>query len=283
METPPLYTGLFGLGTTLAVFVLLRLGQRLLGASVHADLNHGTTARRMLQVGQVMGVFLVGSSAVKGGLHYAGVLADVISVSLHAVLALALMMLTGHFGIRALLRSRLPAELARGNTAAGVAAGAHYVAVALITARAVSGSNLHEIGVSLAFFVIGQLTLIVFITLFRALTTYDDAEQIQGENMAAALSYAGVSIAIAVIIAHALEGDFVGWSASLKGYGEVLLFLFALYPVRQILVQVVLLGAPFTLRGGRLDTGVAAERNEGLAALEAVTYLATALAIAELA
>ncbi len=47
--------------------------------------------------------------------------------------------------------------------------------------------------------------------------------------------------------------------------------------MRQILVQVVLLGAPFTFRGGRLDTGVAAERNEGIGALEAVCYLATAL------
>ncbi len=101
--------------------------------------------------------------------------------------------------------------------------------------------------------------------------------------MAAALSYAGVSIAIAVIIARALEGDFVSWGESLKGYGGVLLFLLALYPVRQVLVQVVLLGAPFTFRGGRLDTGVAAERNEGMGALEAVTYLATAFAIAELA
>ena len=146
-----------------------------------------------------------------------------------------------------------------------------------------SGGDLREIGLSLTFFVIGQVTLLLFITLFRALTTYDDAEQIEGENLAAALSYAGVSIAIGVIIARALEGDFTSWSESLRGYGGVLLFLLMLYPVRQILVQVVLLGAPFTFRGGRLDTGVAAERNEGMGALEAVSYLATAFAIAELA
>jgi uncharacterized membrane protein YjfL (UPF0719 family) len=283
MEPPPLYITLFGLGTTLGLFLLLRAGQRLLGASVHADLNTGSSARRMLQVGQVLGVFLVASSSVKGSVHHAGIAADAISVALHATVALALMMITGHLGIRLLLRSRLPAELSRGNTAAGVAAGAHYVAVAVITSRAVSTSDLRDLGISLTFFAIGQATLIVFITLFRALTVYDDAEQIQGENLAAALSYAGVSIAVAVIVARALEGDFVSWSESLKGYGGVLLFLLALYPVRQILVQVVLLGAPFTFRGGRLDTGVAAERNEGLGALEAVTYLATAFAIAELA
>ena len=283
MEPPPLYITAFGLGTMLGLLVLLRLGQRLLGASVHADLTKGNSARRMLQVGQVLGVFLVASSAVKGSVHFAGVAADLVSVSVHAVVALALMMVTGHMGIRALLQARLPAELDRGNVAAGVAAGAHYVAVSVITSRAVSGGNLHELGLSLAFFVIGQATLLIFITLFRALTVYDDAEQIRGENMAAALSYAGVSIAIGVIIARALEGEFVSWTEALKGYGGVLLFLLALYPVRQVLVQVVLLGAPFTFRGGRLDTGVASERNAGLGALEAVSYLATAFAIAELA
>ena len=287
MEPPPLYTTLFGLGTMVGLLLLLRVGQRVLGASVHADLNQGNSARRMLQVGQVLGVFLVASSAVKGGVkggaHLVDVGPDAFRVAATSIVALALMMLTGHFGIKALLRARLPAELARGNVAAGVAAGAHYVAVSVITSRAVSGGDLRELGLSLTFFVLGQITLLVFITLFRALTTYDDAEQIEGENLAAALSYAGVSIAVGIIIARALEGDFVSWGESLRGYGGVLLFLFLLYPVRQILVQVVLLGAPFTFRGGRLDAGVAAERNEGMGALEAVSYLATAFAIAELA
>jgi uncharacterized membrane protein YjfL (UPF0719 family) len=282
MEPSPLYIALFGLGTMVGLFVLLRLGQRVLGASVHADLNTGNTARQLLQVGQILGVFLIASSTVKGSVQGQVLIADLLAVAVHATLALALMMFTGHLGIRALLQARLPAELDRGNVAAGVAAGAHYVAVAVITSRAVSGTSLRDFGLSLAFFVIGQVTLLVFITLFRALTVYDDAEQIHGENLAAALSYAGVSIAIGVIVARALEGQFVGWGESLKGYGGVLLCLFALYPVRQILVQVVLLGAPFTFRGGRLDTGVA-ERNEGIGALEAVSYLATAFAIAELA
>jgi uncharacterized membrane protein YjfL (UPF0719 family) len=283
MEPRPLYLTLFALGTMLGLLLLLRLGQRVLGASVHADLTQGNSARRMLQVGQVLGVFLIASSSVKGGLRFAGLVPDLVRVSVSSVIALVLMMLTGHFGIAALLRARLPAELSRGNVAAGVAAGAHYVGVAVITSKSVSGGGLRDLGLSLTFFVLGQITLLVFITLFRALTTYDDAEQIQGENLAAALSYGGFSIAVALIIARALEGDFVSWGESLRGYGEVLLLILGLYPVRQILVQVVLLGAPFTFRGGRLDAGVAAERNEGMGALEAVAYLATAFAIAELA
>jgi len=284
MEPPPLYAILFGLGTMLGLLVLMRVAQRLIspGHSVVTDLTHGNAARSMLQVGQVFGAFLIASSSVKGVAHGVDLVRDVTHVAFFACVALGLVMLLGHLGCRLLLSSRLPAELARGNVAAGVAAGAHYVATAIITSRAVSGGELHDLGVSLAFFALGQLTLHVFITLFRALTVYDDAEQIQGENLAAALSYAGISIAVAIIIGRALDGDFAGWGPSLKGYGEVLFLLLALYPVRQILVQVVLLGAPFTFRGGKLDAGIGAERNAGLGALEAVTYVATALAIAGL-
>jgi hypothetical protein len=45
----------------------------------------------------------------------------------------------------------------------------------------------------------------------------------------------------------------------------------------------LLLRAPLALRGGPIDRGISVERSEGIGALEAVTYVATALAIARLA
>ena len=284
MEPTPLYITLFGLGTMVALLVLLRVGQRVVepATSVAKNLAHGNTAARLMQVGQVLATFLVGVSAVKAGALGMDVQHDLATVAGYSVAALALVLVTGNLGLRLLLQAKLPAEIARGNVAAGLAAGAHYVAMGIITSRAVAGQSLRELGLSLAFFAIATVTLHVFITLFRALTTYDDSEQIHGENLAAALSYGGVSIAVAILVGRALEGDFTGWLDSLRGYGTVLAFLFALYPVRQILVQSVLLGAPLTFRGGRLDAGIGAERDAGIGALEAVTYLATALAIAEL-
>ena len=62
----------------------------------------------------------------------------------------------------------------------------------------------------------------------------------------------------------------------------MLVTLLAFYPVRQLFVQMVLLHAPFAIRGGKLDVAIATERNVGMGALEAATYLATALAIAQL-
>lgn len=284
MDLPALYALAFAVGTTVALLVLFRVGQRVFSPAktVAKDFGEANPARHLLQVGQVLGVFFVAASVVKNCVDGDDLREDLFSVAVFGVLGIALVAVTGELGTRLLLRSRLPAEIARGNVAAGVAGGSHYVATGIVAAHAIAGTKLRDLGLSLLFFLIAIATLWIFVSLFRALTTYDDAEQIQGENLAAALSYAGLSIAVAIIVGCALDGDFVTWDVSLRGYVSILALSLALYPVRQLFVQSLLLGAPLTLRGGRLDTGIGTDRNEGLGALEAATYIATALSVARL-
>jgi uncharacterized membrane protein YjfL (UPF0719 family) len=279
IDIKPLYVVTFGITTTLLMLVVFMLIHRRLAA----DLTSGNSARRLLGVGQVLAVFLVAANAVKSTVQGKDIGHDATWVAAFGAAGVAAIAITGHFGVRLLLQSRLPKEIERGNIAAGLAAGAHYVATGIITSRAMAGHDLQSLGLSLVWFVLGQLTLHLFVSLFRALTTYDDTEQIAGENIAAALSYAGVAIAVAIIVARATEGEFTGWESSLKGYAGVIAAAFALYPVRQLFVQMLLLRAPFALRGGPLDDGIAVQRSEGIGALEAATYVATALSIARLA
>jgi uncharacterized membrane protein YjfL (UPF0719 family) len=132
------------------------------------------------------------------------------------------------------------------------------------------------LGVSVVFFVIAQLTLHLFVILFRSLTVYADDQEIMNENVAAALSYAGATLAIAVIVGHAAEGDFTGWGPSLRAYALALLSALALYPVRQLVVQTLFLRQRFAFRGGGLDRLIAQEHNVGVSAVEAASYLAAA-------
>jgi uncharacterized membrane protein YjfL (UPF0719 family) len=283
MELRPLYVLAFAVATTLGMLVLLQLGDRLTSPhTIASDLKADNSARRLVRVGQVLGVFLIAASTVKNSAEGVSLARDVAWVAAFGAVAVLLLLVTGRLGVRLLLEGRLASEIDRGNAAAGLAAGANYVAAGIIISRAIGGSDVKSLGVSLVFFVLAQVTLHVLISLFRALTTYDDAEQVHGENFAAALSYSGALIAFSIIIARALDGDFTGWSESLRGYGMMLLLALLLYPVRQLFVQVLMLHAGFTFRGGRLDSGIAVERNEGMGALEAVAYLATALSIAHL-
>lgn len=274
-----LYVAAFGACTTLMLLALAELTRRRLGT----DLKEGNDAQRLASIGTIVGVFVIAGATVHEAVRGRSLLEDGIACAAYGAIGFMAGTWAGQVGVRLLLGGALTGEVARGNRAAGLAASAQLLASAIVTSRAIAGSDLSGLGLSLTFFVIGQATLLGFVSLFRALTTYDDAEQIHGENLAAALSYSGVTVAIAIVVARAVEGDFEGWLVSLRGYAGVLLSLALLYPVRQLFVQSILMRAPFRLRGGALDQAVAERRSAGLAAIEAATYVAVAVVIAELA
>jgi uncharacterized membrane protein YjfL (UPF0719 family) len=236
--------------------------------------NH---ARTLVHVGHVLGIFILAGSLVSGGTKGEDFQADLLWLAGFGTLAGVLFVFSAQLGIRVLLRSRLRAEVERGNVAAGVVAAGHYVATAFIVAASVGGEGLEMVGVSLAFFAIAQLILHLFVVLFRALTAYDDAEEILGENLAAGVSYAGITIGLAMIIARAAEGTFTGWVALFEGFGPALAYCVSLYVVRQFVVQTLILGAPPRLWKGKLDLAIAQERDVGLAVLEAGAYIGMAL------
>lgn len=248
----------------------------------HRSGSTGQAARALIDGGHVLGIFLISGALVSGAVQGGGLAEDLKWLAIYGILAAVLFNLTSRLGARLLLRSRVHAELERGNLAAGIAVAGHTVATGVLVAANVGGDDLEMIGVSLAFFVLSQLTLHGFVLLFRTLTSYDDAAEIEAGNAAAALSYAGVTVALAVIIGHAAEGSFEGWSASLRGYATALLFCASLYLVRQFVVQTVVCGAPPTLRHGPLDEAIGKHRDLGLAALEAAAYLGCALLLGHL-
>lgn len=280
----PLYYIAFGVVTTLCLLLLFEIGQRVLtpAHTVRADLERGNTARALLQAGYLLGIFTIAAHVVSVGVEGEDWRHDVLWVAAFGVSGLVLFAVSGRLGVKLLLRASLPAEIERGNVAAGIAAASHYVATGIIVARCITGNDLPTLVLSLVWFVIAQVSLHLVILLFRTLTAYDDNEEILGENIAAAISYAGITVAVGLLVGRAVEGTFVSWTTSLAGYGIALAYTFALYVVRQILVQSVLLGARLALRGGRLDRAIAAERNVGMAVLEATAYIATALAVARI-
>lgn len=273
------YVALFATGTLLGMIALLRVARRLLEPKGTAP----NTARRMVLVGECLATMLVGAAVVKQNVRQVNLGEDLLWTALFATLGLLMVELVGRLSLRALLHARLPAELAEDNASAGLAAASHMVAVGLLASRAVAGQSARDFGLAVAFFGLAVAAHALFVALFRALTTYDDAEQIEGENLAAGISYAGLTVAVAVLVARAVEGDFNGWGPSLKGFAGVVAWCLALYPVRQLVVGGLLLGARPSLRGGALDEAIGASRDVGVAALEATAYLGTALAISGVA
>lgn len=275
----------FAAATVVLLLVLFHAVQRLFSPkhTLDADARGSHRAYLLVQSGHVLAVLLLVPGIVREALGHDSISSAALWAAAFCAAGIALVQIVGELGIRLLLHATLERELESGNVAAGVAAGANYVAIGILAAPAIAGSDLKGLGLSVVFFSLAVVTLGLLVALFRALTVYDDSEQIKGENLAAAISYAGVSVAIALVLARALTGgEFSGWRDALTGFAGVAATALALYPVRQLLVQGLILGRAPTLRGGYLDDAIGVERNAGMAVMEALTYVATAVAIVEL-
>lgn len=285
MELDTRTAAAFGASAVLALLVAHRLVQRVTDpkSALREGFLGDNGARALREVGDVLAVFLVGPAIVKSCVHGEDLATDVKWCAAFGALALVLLEATSAIGSRLLFKKRLLALLARDNQAAGVAAACHTIAMGVLVSRAVAGTDLRGIGLSLAFFGLALVTHQMMLVLFRALTTYDDAEQIEGENLAAAVSWGGLSIAVAIVLARALQGDFTGWASSLSGFGLVALTALGFYPLRQLVVQGLIAGSVPTLRGGGLDLAIGRDRKVGAAALEAACYVGAALSISLLA
>lgn len=237
--------------------------------------SHKLGARALAWAGRVlaMGLFL------PPALH--PVLSPRAGVGLAEAMAFAGTALAGFFLAsalldRVLLRGQLRAEIRRHNLAAGLIAAAHAVATGAVAAHCFAADALGNLPVGAIFFAVAETALVALSLLFRALTDYADDQEILGENMAAAISYSGMLLALALVVGHAADGAFVGWLPALRAFATFLLWALLLYPVRQIVVARVLLGLPIRWRGGALDRAIAQEHDCVVSSIEAAGYLTAA-------
>jgi uncharacterized membrane protein YjfL (UPF0719 family) len=242
-------------------------------AESHVTADRPAPARALARTGALFGACLIVAGAASGSGAGVSLRSDLPWMAAFAAAGLILAALAGALVDRALLAG-LRREIARGNLAAGITSAAHRIALGVIAARCMYGGDLAALAVGAAFVAVGAATLICFQHLHRRLTRYADDQEVRGGNCAAALSNAGLSVALGVIIGHAAEGNFTGWGASLRAYGLALLLAVALFPVRQLLVQRLI------LRGERpLDRAIAEEHDHALGAVEGLAYLAVALLV----
>ena len=240
--------------------------------------------------GFFLGVWIITSSVLDGVSLHPGRVQEMIESGTLSLMSYAVQIICYGIGSilllgaagwgvpRLLLQSNLHETVRANNIAAGIVIASGYVSTALVIAGVLSPEGQGgDLTASVVFFGAGMLALILCTYLFRFLTRYDDSREIRDDNGAAALSYGGMMVAIGMIIGHAVEGDFTDYRTSFLLFGKAVLIIVALYPLRQWLVQGILLGDGFRWYGGKLDDEISVGRNIGAGAVEAATYLAFAV------
>ncbi len=256
-----------------AVYRLI-LGQSMTETLIHAD----NKAAAVALGGFLLGVINVIIPVLTGPSH--SFWADVRATAAYGIGGIVAMAITGLIFKQA-DGVHLQQQIAAGNLAAGIISASIHLASSQIVAGALTGDG-GSIAPTIVFWAAGVAAMIVISYLFRLLTPYNDHDLIRDGNVAAALGSGGLIVAIGMMVGYAVSGTFVGYAESFRSFGLLLLAVVALYPVRQIIVQMLFLGGGFSFRNGRLDREIAEDRNVGAGLLEAVGYLATALIVTRL-
>ncbi len=276
MSWDQILTGFVYLAIVLVLVVIGKWVYALLhrGFVLQTELVENDNAALALTIaGYYLGLAIVLGAVVSG--PGSGVLTeDGIDLVVFGLMAIVLLNLSGWINDK-IIFSKLDNQkeiIQDRNTGMGAIEGGNHVAVGLITAGALAGEG--GLLSAAVFWILGEAGLIVAALLYEKMTSFDLHEQIENDNTAVGLAFAGVLIGFGNIIRLAGEGDFVSWTQSLSEFGYYAIMGLILLPLVRMFTDKVL------LPGARLsDELVQDVPNVGAGAIEATMYLAASVLI----
>lgn len=159
------------------------------------------------------------------------------------------------------------------NSGTGIVVAATHIAMGLVVFGAISGEG--TLLTAVVFWLLGQAALILVTFFYNALLPFDLHKEIERDNVAVGVAFAGVLIATGNIVRYATQGDFVSWEHDLIFFAGVVVFGAIALPLARFVVdKFILIGRSLT------DELVHQEKpNIGAGAIEATVYIALSFLI----
>jgi uncharacterized membrane protein YjfL (UPF0719 family) len=224
--------------------------------------------------GYYFGLVLAVGGALAGPSH--GIVEDLIDLAVYGALAIVLLNVSWFLCDRLILyKFKIGEELVRDqNLGTGAVSAAVSVASGFILYGSIHGEG-GTIWTVLVFWAIGQAILVLAGLVYARITSYDIHAEIEKDNVAAGVGFAGALVGVGVVIGLAGEGDFTSYSHDLPRYLGYAALGLALLPIIRFLTDLIL------LPGVKLSDEIARQEkpNLGAAYLEAFSYLAAAFII----
>ena len=267
-------TALSSLVYLAACFILFYLG-KLLYSVFHRQVNvkhelveKDNFAFAVAHVGYFIGLVLAIAGALIG--ESEGLIPDLINIGIYGGLAILLLNLSVIVNDKLLFpRFSVYREITEDrNVGTGAIEGANSIATGLIILGAVSGEG-GGVLTAIVFWLVGQLLLLLTAFVYRALVPYDVHDQIERDNVAVGLGFAGALISIANLIRYGLMTNFYSWTQSLTDVGvDVAIGLLFLPIVRWLTDKILLPGRKLTDELVNQETP-----NVGAGLIEAFAYV----------
>lgn len=204
------------------------------------------------------------------------IVTELIDIFSYGLLAIVLLQISAVINERVLFpKFNIKKEiLTDRNLGTGIIEGANYLATGIILYGAIigEGGGYHT---AIAFWAISQVLFWLASKLYQLITPYNIHEEIEKDNVAVGVGFAGALIAIALLIKTGVQGDFVSWQDSLITVAVDTSAGFLLLPLARFLTDKILLPTR-----SLTDEIVNQEHpNVGAALIEAFAYIGGAVLI----
>lgn len=268
-------------GVSLAcAFVLFWLGKQVYkvtspGFNVRQELaERDNLALGVAMAGYYFGLVMAIGGVLSGPSH--GLVTDLIDIGIYGLLSIVLMTLARWINERLILHGfSVRDELIRDqNVGTGAVVCASYVATGLVIFGAVSGV-LGGVVTTVVFWALGQAALVLAGLVYEWITPYNVHKEMERDNAAAGVAFAGALVSVGVIVYHASAIPFISWAVNLQSFAIEVGASLVLLPIARFVTDVIL------LPGASLTAEIADAEKPNLAAgfIEAFSYIGAAFLI----
>jgi uncharacterized membrane protein YjfL (UPF0719 family) len=203
-----------------------------------------------------------------------GLYKDLMAVGGYSLLGIMLLNISRYFNDKVILRKFCNIEqiTKNHNVAVGAVQFGTYVATGLIAAGAITGTG-GGVETAIVFFVLGQLSLLVFTLIYNAITPYCVHDELDKKNVAAGAALGGTLIALGIIILNGVQGDFISWQENLMSLAIINIMAFAFLPIVRFVMD------KLVIPGDDLSKEIVEDKNLGAGLLEATVAISFAIVL----
>ena len=263
-----------------AVFVLFLIGKAVFDVT-HRRFNlkkqlveHDNLAMAIAVTGYFLGLVFALGGVILGPSN--GLVNDLFDLYFYGGAAIILMLVSARINDKLILFKfdNVKEIITDRNEGTGAIVAGNHISVGLIISGAISGQG-GDLITALAFWGLGQLALVLVSIAYNFILPFDLHHEVEKDNVAVGVAFAGVLIALGNIIGLGISGDFASWEENLTEFGIYTGLGVVLLPVLRFVTD------KFLLPGAKLtDELINQDKpNIGAGLIEATSYVVASILI----
>lgn len=224
-------------------------------------------------VGYFVGLLLAIGSALLG--EHVSLEADLMAIAIYGLGAIFLLNISTIINEYVIFNKfKISKEILEDqNSGTGIIEAANYIATGLIILGASKGAD--ENLMIVVYWAIAQVALILSSFVYNIITPYNIHTEIEKDNIAVGLGYAGSLVGIAIVLSYAVSFSYDSLSETFVTTGILLLIALIALPVTRLITDKVILPG-YDLKAELVEQS---KPNIGAGLIEAMAYISSALLI----